>query len=207
MKLALDFSLLNFDKNNGLVTIVAQEVQSSALLMVAYADKEALEKTVETGQMHYHSRSRGLWRKGSTSGNTQEVVSLSPDCDGDAILAKVKTAGPACHLGTDTCFGPAPRADVLSSLDALIGQRALEPASVNVGSYTKKLLADRNLRLKKLGEEAAELVIACADNDAKRSAEEAADVLYHLLVALRGCGVGLPEVLEVLSRRASPRKS
>src|SRR4051795_6976902 len=96
----LDLSALNFEKGNGLVTIVTQDAHSGVLLMVAHADREALERTIETGEMHYRSRSRGLWHKGETSGNVQRVISLTADCDGDALLAVVEPSGPACHTGS-----------------------------------------------------------------------------------------------------------
>src|SRR5687768_6544668 len=98
---------LDFSKGDGLVTVVAQDARTGAVLMVAHADREALERTVTTGEMHYRSRTRGLWHKGETSGNVQRVVSLTADCDGDAVLARVIPAGPACHRGSTTCFGAA----------------------------------------------------------------------------------------------------
>jgi phosphoribosyl-ATP pyrophosphohydrolase/phosphoribosyl-AMP cyclohydrolase len=184
----LDLDQLNFDRGNGLVTVVAQDAVTGVVLMVAHADREALERTLATGDMHYRSRSRGLWRKGDTSGNTQRVESLLPDCDGDAVLARVHPAGPACHTGAVTCFGDAARA-------------ADDAASDVPPSYTRRLLADRNLRLKKIGEESAELVAACADGDTDRAAEEAADLVYHTLVALRAAGGSLDHVRRVLARR------
>ena len=199
----LDLTTLDFDKGNGLVTVVAQDATTGAVLMVAHADREALERTLATGEMHYRSRSRGLWHKGATSGNVQRVVSLAADCDGDAVLARVAPAGPACHTGAVTCFG-APTADALSTLDATIAARAASDAPAgDRPSYTQRLLADRNLRLKKLGEEMAELVTACADADATRGAEEGADVVYHALVALRAIGVTLDDVRGVLAGRGS----
>src|SRR5687768_18588780 len=99
----LDLTTLNYDKNNGLVTVVAQDARTGTVLTVAHADREALERTIETGEMHYRSRTRGSWHKGATSGNTQRVVSLAPDCDGDAVLARVDPAGPACHTGQISC--------------------------------------------------------------------------------------------------------
>jgi phosphoribosyl-ATP pyrophosphohydrolase/phosphoribosyl-AMP cyclohydrolase len=205
--LALDLDALDFAKGGGLVTVVAQDSRSGAVLMVAHADREALERTLATGEMHYRSRSRGLWHKGATSGNVQRVVSLSADCDGDAVLARVEPAGPACHTGETTCFGT-PAGDVLSALDSTIAARAAEStdARENGPSYTRHLLGDRNLRLKKLGEEAAELVTACADGDPALAAEEAADLVYHALVALRGVGIGLEEMRAVLARRAAGRE-
>ncbi|NVJ21485.1 MULTISPECIES: bifunctional phosphoribosyl-AMP cyclohydrolase/phosphoribosyl-ATP diphosphatase HisIE [Myxococcus] len=199
----LDLDRLDFTKGGGLVTVVTQDARTGDVLMVAHADREALERTLATGQMHYRSRTRGLWHKGATSGNTQQVVSLRADCDGDAVLARVEKAGPACHTGDVTCFGPGSE-DALASLDATLAERAARPdAPGEKPSYTRRLLADRNLRLKKLGEEAAELVTACADSDAGRAAEEAADLLYHLLVAVRPLGLSLEDVKAVLARRAA----
>src|SRR5688572_8359514 len=187
----LDLTSLNFDKSSGLVTVVTQDARTGAVLMVAHADREALERTIETGEMHYRSRTRGAWHKGATSGNVQRVVALLADCDGDAVLARVAPAGPACHTGATSCFGDgALAADALGALDATVRGRAEGGAG---GSYTRRLLADRNLRLKKLGEEAAELVLACADEDRPRAAEEGADLVYHTVVALRALGLSLDD--------------
>ncbi|MCY1003050.1 bifunctional phosphoribosyl-AMP cyclohydrolase/phosphoribosyl-ATP diphosphatase HisIE [Myxococcus sp. MISCRS1] len=203
----LDLDTLDFTKGNGLVTVVTQDAATGDVLMVAHADREALERTLATGEMHYRSRSRGLWHKGATSGNTQRVVSLSADCDRDAVLARVHKAGPACHTGEETCFG-AGRWDALAALDATLTERASHaPARDEKPGYTRRLLGDRNLRLKKLGEEAAELVTACADADASRAVEEAADLLYHLLVAIKPLGLSLEDVKAVLARRAAPQVS
>lgn len=200
MSVTIDLDALNFDKGNGLVTVIAQDVADGAVLMVAFADREAIERTVATGQMHYRSRSRGLWHKGATSGNVQRVVSLVPDCDGDAVLAVVEPAGPACHNGTRSCFNvPIPR-NALDELARVIDARAT--STDETPSYTRKLLGDRNLRLKKIGEECAELVTALADGDRERATEEAADVMYHVLVALRAADVRLSDVHDVLTRRA-----
>jgi phosphoribosyl-ATP pyrophosphohydrolase/phosphoribosyl-AMP cyclohydrolase len=200
----LDLDTLNFAKGNGLVTVVAQDAHTGAVLMVAHADREALEHTLRTGEMHYHSRSRGLWHKGGTSGNVQRVVSLTTDCDQDAVLARVMPAGPACHEGTTSCFrDEALRADALSALDATIASRSvMAMAEGGKPSYTQKLLGDRNLRLKKLGEEAVELATACVDGDRERATEETADLIYHALVALRAVGGSLDDVRAVLARRA-----
>ena len=197
----LDLDLLDFTKGGGLVTVVAQDSRSGVLLMVAHADREALERTIATGEMHYRSRTRGLWHKGATSGNVQHLVSLSADCDGDAVLARVLPAGPACHTGTQSCFGDVALApDVLAQLDAVIAERA-RSGEMSSSSYTQRLLADRNLRLKKIGEEAAELVTACADGDVVRAREETADLVYHALVALHAAGGTLTDVQQVLSAR------
>lgn len=198
MSIVFDIDALDFAKGNGTVTVVAQDAVSGHVLMVAAADREALEATVRTGEMHYRSRTRGLWHKGATSGNVQRVVRLTADCDGDAVLALVHQTGAACHTGAPTCFANA-RGDVLSGLDDVIAKRADENATAS--SYTRRLLNDRNLRLKKLGEESSELVVALADRDQERAAEEAADLVYHVLVALRAEGVTLGDVRKVLDRR------
>jgi len=198
----LDLDTLDFAKGGGLVTIVTQDAMSGIVLMVAHADREALERTIATGEMHYRSRTRGLWHKGATSGNIQRLVSLSADCDRDAVLARVTPAGPACHTGARSCFGEtALGADALGTLDRTIAQRAAEQGAAGAG-YTRKLLGDRNLRLKKLGEEASELAVACADGDASRATAEAADVIYHTLVAIRALGLSLDAVRAELQSRA-----
>jgi phosphoribosyl-ATP pyrophosphohydrolase/phosphoribosyl-AMP cyclohydrolase len=209
----LDLTKLDFEKGAGLVTVVTQDSLSGAVLMVAHADREALERTLASGEVHYHSRRRGLWRKGETSGNTQRVVSLAMDCDGDAVLARVVPAGPACHSGAVSCFGDAAlAADALGELDRTVAARAAAMKVETGGeaaaptttpmSYTQQLLGDRNLRLKKLGEEAAELITACADGDRERACQEAADLLYHALVALRAIGANLGDLRKVLDLRA-----
>jgi phosphoribosyl-ATP pyrophosphohydrolase/phosphoribosyl-AMP cyclohydrolase len=204
---------------NGLLPVVAQEATSGDVLMVAFANREALERTLETGQMHYWSRSRQeLWHKGATSGHYQDLVSLHKDCDGDTLLARVHQVGPACHTGERTCFGefptergPAgqdlpggdpdpPCEETLPSLWATLESRATERPR---GSYTVRLLEDENLRLKQLGEETAELLLALAKEERERVREEAADLLYHMLVALLGSGVTLDELLSELDARGA----
>lgn len=204
--MTLNIDALDFSKSDGLVTVVTQDAESGAVLMVAHADREAIEKTIETGEMHYRSRSRGLWRKGATSGNVQRVVSLTPDCDGDSILARVSVAGPACHTGSMSCFGDeALSADAFARLGAVIQERAATLDNKDFAgklSYTQSLLNDRNLRLKKIGEEAAELVAACADADRDRAVEEAADLVYHIFVALQPIGANVADVRDALAKRA-----
>lgn len=214
---------------NGLLPVVAQSVDTGEVLMVAFANREALEKTLETGEMHYWSRSRSeLWHKGATSGNFQDLVSIHADCDGDTLLARVRTRGPACHTGEATCFGrlrvseegagssavgdaPGPRPTshpevaartppdyTLPELwDTLLERAETRPS----GSYTVRLLEDENLRLKKLGEEAVELVTSLARDQKARAAAEAADLVYHLLAALLGGGVTFQELLTELEKR------
>lgn len=201
---SLDLATIDFAKGGGTITVVTQDARSGELLMVAHADREAMERTLATGEMHYRSRTRGLWHKGATSGNVQRVVSLSADCDADAVLARVIPAGPACHTGTRSCFATAPAPDALTALDRTTAERAQSPVDK---SYTSALLADKNRRLKKLGEETTELVVALCENNLPGSAEEAADVFYHVMVALRAVGLGLDDVREVLaSRVGAPRR-
>ena len=196
-----DPAALNFEKGGGLVSVVTQDARSGEVLMMAYADREAVDRTLATRLMHYRSRTRGAWKKGETSGNVQHVVSLHADCDGDTILARVIPQGPACHTGDRTCFRDAPAPCALTALDRTIASRKENPSG-----YTGKLLADRNLRLKKIGEEATELAVALADGDATRAREEGADLFYHAMVGLRAAGVGLDDVREVLTRRAAGTK-
>ena len=203
MTVSLDLDTLDFSKGQGLVTVVTQDAHTGVVLMVAHADREALEYTLRTGEMHYRSRSRGLWHKGGTSGNVQRVVTLTADCDRDAVLARVIPAGPACHEGTTSCFrDDALLSDTLAALDATIADRAQSLlAAGEKPSYTQRLLTDRNLRLKKLGEEAVELTMACVDHDTARAAEETADLVYHALVALHAVGGTLDDVRAVLAGR------
>lgn len=199
-----DVDRLSFG-DDGLVPVVAQDVSSGAVLMVAFANRAAVERTIESGFVHFWSRSRGeLWKKGETSGNTLALESLHADCDGDTLLARVRASGPACHTGETTCFGEVAGAEesreaLLDRLDRTLRQRARERPE---GSYTVRLLDDPNLRLKKLGEETAELISALATHDGDRSVEEAADLIYHLLVALRAEEIGVHAVVAALESRA-----
>lgn len=204
MKPSIDLNALRFDDATGTVVVVAQDALTGRVLMVANADREALEMTLRTGEMHYRSRTRGLWHKGATSGNVQKVISLSADCDGDAVLARVISAGPACHSGETSCFGAETPAGPMADLSRTIRSRARESAEGKAegSSYTRKLLGDRNLRLKKIGEETAELLAALADADGARAAEEAADLFYHVGVALEAVGSSLDAAGGVLFESA-----
>ena len=193
----LNIEELNFDKGDGFVTVVTTDADTGQVLMVARADRDAMHKTIATGEMHYSSRSRGLWHKGETSGNTQTVVSLAPDCDSDAVLAQVTTAGPACHRNEVSCFDVAN--GTLSQLAAVISHRIDDPDESS--SYTARLALNRNLRLKKIGEEAAELIAALADDDRSAICSEAADVMYHVLVACAASGVDLKDISHELRSR------
>ena len=188
----------------GLAPCVVQDWSTGEVLTLAYVNELALQRTRETGELHLWSRSRGeLWRKGETSGNTQRVRALRIDCDGDAVLALVEPAGPACHTGARTCFfdgdlePPAPH-EVLPALERTIDQRAIERPA---GSYTTELLTQPQLAGEKVVEEAAEVVRAAAEETDERLDEEAADVLYHLLVLMRSRGRTLADVERVLDGR------
>lgn len=181
---------------NGLLTVVAQHAHTGEVLMVAQADEQALQATQQTGYMHYTSRRRGLWRKGETSGNTQRVVRLVADCDGDALLALVIPAGPACHALTSSCFVGGDSA--LLALDATIRARQAPAAT----GYTARLLREPNLRLKKIGEECAELLVALGTEQRAGAVMEAADLFYHVTVALGGLGLSAADVLAELGKRS-----
>ena len=188
----------------GLVPVVVQDHRSGDVLMLAYANAEALARTAETGLAHFWSRSRrALWRKGETSGHGLRVREVRADCDRDTLLLVVDPEGPACHTGSRTCFGEdgPTAAAILDELQRVIAQR--EGAAPD-SSYTARLFAKGlDHVLKKIGEEATEVVIAAKGETDERLASEAADLVYHLLVALRQRGVGIEQVLETLkSRRA-----
>jgi phosphoribosyl-ATP pyrophosphohydrolase/phosphoribosyl-AMP cyclohydrolase len=198
----------------GLVPVVAQDAGTGDVLTLAYANREALEKTLATGEAHFYSRSRGeLWRKGATSGNTQRVVEVRLDCDGDALLYKVEPRGPACHMGETTCFfttlagegvGVAtegPDGVALGTMvERLAGTIAQRHREMPQESYTAGLIRRGPERLaQKVGEEAVEVVIAALRED--RLAEETADLVYHLLVLLEERGVGTEKVAGVLRDR------
>jgi phosphoribosyl-ATP pyrophosphohydrolase/phosphoribosyl-AMP cyclohydrolase len=186
----------------GLVPVVVQDRTSGDVLMVAWANREALERTAATGEAHFWSRRRGvLWRKGETSGHTLRVLEVRADCDQDTLLMVAEPEGPACHTGTRTCFGDATAtgAGLLFELERLVGARDRERPE---GSYVAKLLAKgQDATLKKIGEESTEVVLAAKGESDERLAEEAADLVFHLAVALHQRGIGLRHVLEVLERR------
>lgn len=190
----------------GLVPVVIQDWNTGEVLTLAYANALALEKTRETGELHLWSRSRDeLWHKGATSGNVQKVRALRLDCDGDAVLALVEPAGPACHTGERTCFFTgdvdelAPH-EVLPDLGRVLAERKAERPA---GSYTVTLLDDPALAGEKVQEEAEEVTRAAREETDDRVDNEAADVLYHLLVLLAGRDRDLGNVQEVLRGRRS----
>jgi len=204
----------------GLIPAIAQDWLDGAVLMLAWMNAEALRRTLESGEVHYWSRSRQeLWHKGATSGHIQRLRGLRYDCDADVLLLSVEQAGEvACHTGARSCFydaeappsggGPKaapPPADVCSELARVIAGRRDRPEE---GSYTNQLLEGGDNRiLKKIGEESAEFVMACKDDDAAAIASEAADLVFHLQVALTHHGVEWREVQRVLAgRRGAPRR-
>ena len=204
----------------GLIPAVAQDWLDGAVLMVAWMNRESIQKTLQSGEVHYWSRSRSeLWHKGATSGHTQTVRNIRYDCDADVILLTIEQRGDvACHTGARSCFyenrdqrsegGPQalpPPADACTELMRVIEHRREHP---DEGSYTNKLLEGGDNRiLKKIGEESAEFVMACKDNNADEIAGEAADILFHMQVALAHHGVSWRQVQEVLAaRRGAPRR-
>ena len=192
---------LTFDAG-GLLPVIAQDRATGDVLMVAWANAEALARTQATGFAHFWSRSRqALWMKGETSGHRLRVHAARADCDRDALLLVVEPEGPACHTGTRTCFGDdtGTLAGVLGEVARVIAARATASPET---SYTARLLAGgRDRILKKIGEEATEVVLAAMGDTDERLAEEAADLLFHLSVALHERGVPVARVLEVLERR------
>ena len=209
---------IRFDED-GLVPCVAQDWATGEVLTLAYMNEEALRLTRETGEVHFFSRSRGeIWHKGETSGNVQRLRQLRYDCDGDALVALVDPAGPACHTGERTCFyrelggsaDPAPDAppapgepapathEALATLERTLSSRERERPR---GSYTVELLDDPPRVGEKVREEADEVARAAAGESDERVAEEAADLLYHLEVLLRSRGVALSVALEELNGR------
>jgi phosphoribosyl-AMP cyclohydrolase / phosphoribosyl-ATP pyrophosphohydrolase len=197
---------LVFD-SNGLLPVIAQDRDSGDVLMLAWANAEAIARTAETGLAHFWSRSRkALWQKGETSGNALRVVEARADCDKDTLLLVVEPAGPACHTGSRTCFGEtsATAAGMPFEVARVVSERAQAKPEE---SYTARLLArGQSAVLKKIGEEATEVVLAASAESDGRLAEESADLLFHLLVALHQRGLPLARVMDELRRRraASP---
>jgi phosphoribosyl-ATP pyrophosphohydrolase/phosphoribosyl-AMP cyclohydrolase len=188
----------------GLVPVIVQDWRTGEVLTLAYANAEAVRRTHESGELHLYSRARQeQWHKGATSGNTQSVRALRLDCDRDALLALVEPAGPACHTGERTCFHngelepPAPH-EALPILERTLAQRAADRPA---GSYTVTLLEDSNLAGEKVREEAEEVTRAVREETAERVDDEAADVLYHLAVLLRGRDRSLADAAVVLNDR------
>ena len=194
---------IDFEKGGGLIAAVVQDAATLQVLMLAFMDRAALDETLDSGEATFFSRSRGgRWRKGETSGDRLKVVSVTPDCDGDAVLVRVEPVGNACHLNRVSCFGDedAPGLGRLARLEQTIAARATADPSE---SWTAKLLASGPKRIaQKVGEEGVETALAGAAGDEAELASEAADLVYHLLVLLRSRGLLLQDVLDVLESRA-----
>lgn len=190
---------LDWGKGGGLLPVVVQHALTGDILMLAYANREALQRTLQEKQAVFFSRSRdSLWLKGETSGNTLAVRSVSGDCDRDSLVYRVIPSGPACHLGTDSCFDT-PVGGTLSGLEAVIRQRMRDRPD---GSYVASLAAQDITRVaQKLGEEAVETVVAATAQGDSQLLAESADLLFHLIVLLNKRGIGLAEVLAELARR------
>ncbi|MCZ7661492.1 MAG: bifunctional phosphoribosyl-AMP cyclohydrolase/phosphoribosyl-ATP diphosphatase HisIE [Thermoleophilia bacterium] len=203
-----DLSAIRFGED-GLVPCVVQEWTTGRVLMMAYMNRQSLEKTVRTGTTWFWSRSRGtLWNKGETSGHVQKVRDLRYDCDGDTVLALVEQTGPACHTGTRTCFDDrslavgGERGPLFLAADGLYTTIRERKATAPPGSYTARLLAGGVSTIgAKVTEEAEEVVEAAATGDGAHTLYEAGDLLYHLLVLLAEMDIGLPELWWELERR------
>lgn len=206
--MTLDPSILDFEKGGGLIPVVVQDADTLQVLTLAYMDRAALDETRESGEATFFSRSRGgRWRKGETSGNRLKVASIIPDCDSDALVLKVRPTGPACHLGTTSCFGSedAPGLGRLARLQATIAARA---SADPVESWTARLLSEGVKRVaQKVGEEGVETALAGVAGDDAELAGEAADLVFHLLVLLRARDLPFDRVLDVLERRSRPNKT
>ncbi|MCU0455100.1 MAG: bifunctional phosphoribosyl-AMP cyclohydrolase/phosphoribosyl-ATP diphosphatase HisIE [Bacteroidales bacterium] len=189
-----------FSKSGGLVPAVIQDNTTMQVLMVGFMNEEAYEKTLREGRVTFFSRSRNcLWTKGETSGNYLTVKKITMDCDNDALLVKVNPAGPVCHTGSYSCFGEESSRGFLYRLEEIINQRISDNAD---GSYTNKIFREGINRVaQKVGEEAVELVIEAKDENIDLFRNEAADLLYHILLLLRAKGTALSEIEEVLKSR------
>ncbi|MFX3618082.1 MAG: bifunctional phosphoribosyl-AMP cyclohydrolase/phosphoribosyl-ATP diphosphatase HisIE [Sporolactobacillus sp.] len=202
---------IKFDEK-GLVPAVVQDAQSKEILMLAYMNKESIEKSLESGETWFYSRSRQeLWHKGATSGNTQKIVDWSVDCDSDTLLVKVIPAGPACHKGTYSCFKSEKseheeavqsgneRFGILAELEHVIAQREAERPE---GTYTTYLFNEGlDKILKKIGEETSEVIIGAKNHSVAEIEWEVSDVIYHTLVMLREEKIGFDRILRVLEKR------
>lgn len=203
----LDPDTLDFPKGDGLIPVVVQDTATLQVLTLAYMDRAALDETIASKEATFFSRSRGgRWRKGETSGDRLAVVSITPDCDGDALVLKVRPVGNACHLNRISCFGEedAPGLGRIARLEQTIAERAAaDPAT----SWTARLIAEGPKRVaQKVGEEGVETALAGAAGPDEELTSEAADLIYHLLVLLRSRNLVFQDVLDVLAARAKPAK-
>ena len=197
-----DIASLDWEKMDGLLPAVVQDAATRQLLMLGYMNADALRQTLSSGQVTFYSRSKGrLWTKGETSGHHLALRAIYPDCDNDALLVEADPQGPTCHLGTDSCFSGEGPAGVgwLAGLARIVHQRA---GADEGGSYTARLLKEGPSRIaQKVGEEGVELALAGAAGDTQACIEEAADLIYHMIVLMEARGFGWDEVTKVLSER------
>ncbi len=200
-----DIGALDFDKGGGLLPVVIQHVDDGSVLMMGYMNRDALRETFSRGRVVFYSRSkRRLWEKGETSGNSLDVVEVRTDCDRDALLVSARPRGPACHLGTATCFGNEPTTAThslafLATLEGVIERRITDRPE---GSYTARLFAQGPKRIaQKVGEEGLEVALAAVLEEDDKVLAEAADLLYHLLVLLKSRGLALGRVVDELESR------
>lgn len=202
-----DIETLDWDKNAGLIPAVIEDAVSGRVLMLAYMNRESLQKTLETKRVTFFSRSKGrLWTKGETSGNFLNLVDLVADCDKDTLLVTVNAEGPACHLGTTSCFGDLQsRWQFLRDLEVLLASRkGADPAT----SYTASLYARGTKRIaQKVGEEGVETALAATVHDREELRNEAADLVYHLLVLLQAENLELADVIDILRERHAAREA
>lgn len=203
MEKAFKVKEVDWARGDGLVPAIVQHAATREILMLGYMNKKALEATLASGKVTFFSRSKQrLWQKGETSGNYLEAKRLSLDCDGDTLLVEAMPAGPTCHKGSETCFGDAPLSPAwLTVLENTIRDRQREG---DEASYTVELLKNGpGAAARKVGEEAVELVVAALDEDDDRVTDEAADLIYHMLVLLRAREIAFADVVEALRQRAS----
>ncbi len=202
-----DIEALDWGKNAGLIPAVIEDAVSGRVLMLAYMNRESLQKTLETKRVTFFSRSKGrLWTKGETSGNFLNLVDLAADCDKDTLLVTVNAEGPACHLGTTSCFGDLQsRWQFLRDLEVLLASRkGADPAT----SYTASLYARGTKRIaQKVGEEGVETALAATVHDREELRNEAADLVYHLLVLLQAENLELADVIDILRERHAAREA
>lgn len=208
----IEIDNLKFDEK-GLIPAVVQDARTKQVLTVAFMNKESLQKSIETNETWFFSRSRNeLWHKGETSGNTQKIVSITTDCDQDSLVVEVIPAGPACHKGTTSCFTetvventPVGSVGIIPELVEVIAKREVEMPE---GAYTTYLFTEGIDKIcKKVGEEATEVVIGAKNRDEKEVKWEAADLIYHLLVLLQEQKVSVYDVLEVLVERHKQKRA
>ncbi|WP_243040924.1 bifunctional phosphoribosyl-AMP cyclohydrolase/phosphoribosyl-ATP diphosphatase HisIE [Dyella sedimenti] len=208
MTTTFDPSRLDWSKGDGLLPAIVQHWLTGEVLMLGYMNAEALATTQATGQVTFFSRSKQrLWTKGESSGHVLALKSLRVDCDGDTLLALAEPQGPTCHTGTSSCFGDdvRPALGFLAQLDALVAQRHAERPE---GSYTTRLFEGGIRRMaQKVGEEGVETALAAVAQDDEALLGEAADLVYHLTVALRARGLGLADVAAVLAQRHAVQRS